>query len=61
VLWLLLSRNFFKFLKIERGWIFGIVSIFWTFVDHLIMSSGIAAGFLKEMFVSSPSTRANDH
>ncbi|MGH7197780.1 MAG: glycosyltransferase family 2 protein [Candidatus Omnitrophota bacterium] len=45
LLWGGLNSRFFAFLFAERGAAFGVVSVFVTFLDHLVMAAGILAGF----------------
>jgi glycosyltransferase involved in cell wall biosynthesis len=52
-LWLLLSVRFLWFLTKERGLIFGIKSLFVTFLDNMVMAIGILCGFLRSMLFRS--------
>ena len=51
--WLLLNLHFVVCLTKERGAIFGLLGCAWTFLDHLVMATGIGCGFITA-FVSSP-------
>lgn len=42
--WLVLNYRFIAFLTLERGILFGLVSIPFTFTDHNVMSLGIVSG-----------------
>ncbi len=44
--WFFLNLGFFSFLLGEKGLVFGMFSVFVTFIDHLIMAAGIVSGFL---------------
>lgn len=46
-IWFLLNIRFFWFLSRCRNSLFGIVSIPVTFLDHLVMASGVLCGSLK--------------
>ena len=48
--WFFLNTRFFVFLKRERGWVFGLFSMPVTFLDHLVMASGILFGFLRSVW-----------
>ncbi|MCM8781787.1 MAG: glycosyltransferase [Candidatus Omnitrophica bacterium] len=43
--WFVLNRRFISHLKKEKGLYFGIIAIFVTFVDNIIMASGSICGF----------------
>ena len=45
-IWFFANINFITFLMKEKGIIFGILSIIVTFVDNIIMASGIVAGVI---------------
>jgi len=45
--WFLFNFHFLAFLTKERGLFFGIKSLFFTFLDHLVMASGIIFGFIS--------------
>jgi len=49
--WFLLNISFFYFLTKERGVFFGIQSIVFTFVDHLVMTLGILSGVVKTISI----------
>jgi glycosyltransferase involved in cell wall biosynthesis len=44
--WLVLNSSFFIFLARQKGMAFGFAALGVTFLDHLIMASGIFSGFL---------------
>lgn len=43
--WFFLNRDFLWYLAREKGAVFGILAIFVTFLDNVIMALGIACGF----------------
>jgi glycosyltransferase involved in cell wall biosynthesis len=43
--WLLLNVNFLAFLIKERGFLFGVLAFFVTFLDNIVMACGIVCGF----------------
>lgn len=43
-LWLILNIRFFIFLAKEKGLVFGLLAIFVTFIDNIIMALGILSG-----------------
>lgn len=45
--WFLLHISFFSFLSKERGVIFGMQSILFTFVDHFVMATGVVMGVIQ--------------
>jgi glycosyltransferase involved in cell wall biosynthesis len=45
-LWFLLNYRFIIFLAAEKGILFGIEAVFVTFIDHIVMAAGIAAGLI---------------
>ncbi len=45
-LWILLNQRFFKFLYQKRNLVFAIKAIFFTFIDQVVMFSGVAVGFM---------------
>ncbi len=47
LIWLLLNLHFLAFLTRERGLKFGTLSVFTTFIDHLVMAAGIIYGWLS--------------
>ncbi len=47
LIWGALNARFVAFLGRERGSFFGLVSLFFTFFDHLVMAAGILSGFVK--------------
>lgn len=47
--WLLLNLRFVAFLMKERGGLFGLLGCAWTFLDHLVMATGIACGFISAL------------
>lgn len=47
-IWYMLNNSFFLFLVREKGLIFGIRAIFVTFLDHVIMASGIFFGLFAQ-------------
>ena len=49
--WFLLTLKFHWFLKRERGFVFFLKALPWTFFDHLVMAAGITAGLLTGQFV----------
>ena len=44
--WLWLNLDFHRFLAREKGPIFGLAALFVTFLDHLVMASGILLGIM---------------
>lgn len=44
--WLLLNAHFFSFLCAQRGSLFGVRSMVFTFIDQMSMCAGIIAGFI---------------
>jgi len=48
-LWFLLNLHFLLFLTKERGLFFGVKSFLFTFIDHLVMASGIICGFISSL------------
>lgn len=49
LLWFFLNLKFHYFLKKEKGWRFAFAGIPVTFLDHLIMFSGVLAGFVSSL------------
>lgn len=45
LLWFLLNIDFLGYLTKEKGFLFGILASFVTFVDNIIMAAGILCGF----------------
>jgi len=48
-IWFILNAEFIIFLAKERGGLFGFLSIPVTYLDHLIMLSGIASGLTRQI------------
>ena len=46
LIWFLLNFHFIRFLTKERGFVFGLLSVFITFLDNIVMISGILCGLL---------------
>lgn len=44
--WAILMFPFILFLSKEKNWLFGIQSFVFTFIDQLVMATGIIAGFI---------------
>jgi len=42
-----LNRRFFKFIVQEKGFVFASAAVFITFLDNLIMASGIICGLFS--------------
>lgn len=49
-LWSLLNYRFLAFLVRHRGWHFGFLALWTTFLDNLVMASGICCGFAAYIF-----------
>ncbi|MCX5686458.1 MAG: glycosyltransferase, partial [Candidatus Omnitrophica bacterium] len=47
VVWFFLNRDFFRYLAKEKGPVFGMLAIFVTFLDNIIMALGIVCGFCE--------------
>jgi len=46
LIWVSLNFSFFYFLIKERGFLFGILAFFITFIDNIVMIIGILSGFI---------------
>jgi len=47
LIWFFLNRRFFKFIVQEKGFVFASAAVFITFLDNLIMASGIICGLFS--------------
>lgn len=54
VLWLLLNSRFMMFLAREKGMMFGLLGCAWTFLDQVIMATGIICGFVRAALPGGP-------
>jgi glycosyltransferase involved in cell wall biosynthesis len=54
--WFIFNTHFIIFLVKEKGLVFGIVAIFITFLDNIIMALGILCGFLTFLFIKHPAS-----
>jgi GT2 family glycosyltransferase len=45
-IWFMFNHSFFQFLKKERGILFSIKSVMVTYLDHMIMLTGIISGLI---------------
>jgi glycosyltransferase involved in cell wall biosynthesis len=48
--WFLLNLRFFSFLAKEKGFAFGVLAVFVTFLDHMVMTFGIMGGVIRSLF-----------
>ncbi|MDD5671063.1 MAG: glycosyltransferase family 2 protein [Candidatus Omnitrophica bacterium] len=58
-IWVMLNRDFLRYLRVERGVTFAVAGLFVTFMDHLVMMVGVITGVCSLIYapIGSKTTR----